>query len=314
MDCGRNDLPFVHKMDEQEGIERTRDVTLVNRPPFFRAGEVTGFHQLAGTNFLVKVSEQEPSVLPLGGVPASVWSEKQQQFIEWTKDESMFNDPEVARNHAMLHRYFSSRSPLRGCVLDIGGGWGLFREWWDAGNSDDRFVVHDPGVERFTAEPHPSLKQHFCKGLAKPCWFVEGFGEQLPYQSDRYDTVLIAAALDHCADPGLVLREAARVLKIGGDLLIIDGCEESSNPESHRRSVINRLWAVLQDPARLRRAIRQRLFHRGDPHLHHFSRESLRSIMAEAGFSRVTETLIDASYGVYAFEATKASDIPSDCL
>src|SRR6267143_2268613 len=290
-------------------MEQERDFPLVTRPPFFRAEEVTAYQQLPGTNFLLKASGQKPSVPLAGGVSASDWDEKQQQFIQWTKDESMFNEPEVARNHAILQRFFSSRLPLRGCVLDIGGGWGLFREWWDTDNPADRFVVHDPGRERFTAEPHRSLKQYFREGLAKPCWFVEGFGEQLPYQSQRYDTVLIAAALDHCADPGLVLKEAARVLKMGGSLLIIDGCEESPIAQPRKRSFINRLCTVLLDPARLRRAIRQRLFHRGDPHLHHFSRENLRAMMVEAGFGRINEALIDASYGVYAFEATKASDV-----
>lgn len=287
-----------------------QDLALVAKPPFFRAEEVTAYQQIPGTNFLLKASGQPFFVPQAGGVSAADWDKKQEQFIEWTKDESMFNDSEVARNHAMLRSFFSSRLPLRGSVLDIGGGWGLFREWWDANDPDDRFVVHDPGRERFTAEPHQSLKQHFREGLAKPCWFVEGFGEQLPYQTQRYDTVLIAAALDHCADPGLVLKEAARVLKVGGSLLIIDGCEEAPNAQPRKRSFINRLGTLLQDPARLRRAIRQRLFHRGDPHLHHFSRESLRSMMVEAGFARIKEELIDASYGVYAFEATKASDLP----
>lgn len=271
-------------------------------PPFFRPEETTEYERKPGTPFLLRRGRALPEQV-LGPEIARSWAEKQEMFIRWTRDQAMFNEADVRLNYEICARYFRRYGPLRGGVLDIGGGWGLFREWW---NGEGCFVVYDPGVERFTLTPPPVTRRFFQEGLSRPALFVEGFGEHLPYVEGSYDTVLIAAALDHCADPAQVLKEAARVLRPGGMLLLIQGFEsEPGTPAAQAVRLPARLARVLSDPRRLYRAIRVRLFHRGEPHLYHFSRDELRSMVEAAGLRDYKVILLDEKYNIAAVEAKK---------
>ena len=279
---------------------------LVNAAPYFGAGAEREFENPAGTRYLLKRGGASLGGL-LGAGAASDWRGKQEAFLKWTRDPVMFNDADVSQNTALYRRFFEeTRGLLAGRVLDIGGGWGLFRKWWRA-EGDACFTVHDPGAERFTVAPPETLRRHFGDGLAKPAWFVEGFGEELPYQDASYDVVMIASALDHCAAPARVLAGARRVLRDGGSLLVIQGFDpEEGQPKPPGRGFFERLARLLADPRRLHRAIRQRLFHRGEPHMHHFTRASLRSMVEAAGFAGYAETVISERFGVLGIEARKA--------
>jgi len=283
------------------------DSSATDAPPFFGTGAAAAYEQPPGTPYFLKRGGASLGGF-LGDAAATDWREKQDAFIKWTRDPAMFNEADVGQNFALYKPFFEERWPhLRGRVLDIGGGWGLFRKWWHAGR-DGCFVVHDPGVERFTVAPPATLQRFFGDGLAKPALFVEGFGEELPYRDAAYDVVMIASALDHCADPPRVLAEARRVLRPGGRLLVIQGFEhEAGQPQPPGTSLAARLARVLSDPRRLYRAIRMRLFHRGEPHMHHFTRSDLRQMVAAAGFARYAETVISERFGVLAIEARRAS-------
>jgi ubiquinone/menaquinone biosynthesis C-methylase UbiE len=281
-----------------------QDSDWAHRPPFFDTQKAEQYVQLPGTTFLVRRANVAGGPVTDQALAAK-WREKQAQFIKWTQDQVMFNEADVAYNSANYARFFSTWHGLRGRVLDVGGGWGLFRKWWEP-SADGCFVVHDPAPERFTLVPPDTLKRHYGTGLAKPGWFVEGFGEDLPYCSGTYDVVLIGAALDHCADPAQVLLEACRVLRPGGTLLIIQGCEPERGAAPRGAGQLwTRLLKLLADPRRLHRAIRLRLFHRGDPHLHHFNREGLHHMLRSTGFERIADTIIDQTYSVFAFEGSK---------
>ncbi len=282
-------------------------VDWVSEAPFLRPDAAPGFQNVPGTRFLLQRGGANLAGV-LGEGAASDWREKQAAFIKWTRDPVMFNEADVTQNKALYRRYFEDvRGLLAGRVLDIGGGWGLFRKYWRA-EGDACFTVHDPGAERFTVPPPETLQRHYGDGLAKPAWFVEGFGEQLPYQDASYDLVMIASALDHCAEPARVLAEARRVLRPGGGLLLIQGFDhEPGEPRPAGRSFLERLGRLLADPRRLHRAIRQRLFHRGEPHMHHFTRDSLRRLVEANGFSGYGETVISERFGVLGIEARKAA-------
>jgi SAM-dependent methyltransferase len=49
---------------------------------------------------------------------------------------------------------------------------------------------------------------------------IEGDGGRIPFAADTFDFVTCTETLEHVADPGLALRELARVLKPGGHLVV----------------------------------------------------------------------------------------------
>lgn len=53
---------------------------------------------------------------------------------------------------------------------------------------------------------------------------LEGDLEHLPLPDAAADTVFLSQALHHAADPAQALREAARILKPGGTLILLDLC------------------------------------------------------------------------------------------
>lgn len=279
----------------------------VTGPPFFDVARADQYVRMSETPYLLSRDGVADRALADPALKQD-WAEKQAQFIRWTRDAAMFTEAEVTENHGRYDCWFAAEPARRlsGRVLDIGGGWGLFRQWWDAGEAGC-FVVHDPGVERFTVSPPDALRKVFAAGLARPAWFVEGFGEDLPYRDASYDTVAIISALDHCADPARVLAEAQRVLRPGGRLFIIQGFDPQPGEKVAGRSFLARLIRVLSNPQRLYRAVRQRLFHRGDPHLTHFTLEELRSLMAEKGFIDIGETVVSERFGVAVIEARSRS-------
>lgn len=275
-------------------------------PPFFASEHAHSYRHPVGTPYFLR---DDSDLGKLAGTPALArdWADKQVQLMRWTRDEAMFKEVEVAYAHNMYERYFATRGLLAGSVIDVGGGWGLFRNWWRA-DTGTCFVVHDPGAERFMANPPEVLQRLFRDGLARPVWFVEGYGEDLPYSDGVYDLAMIASALDHCADPPLVMQECSRVLKEGGKLLIIQGFDpEQGEARRVGTDFGSRLKRVLSNPQRLHRAIKQRIFHRGDPHIHHFTHSGLVELIERSGFADVTETVLDAMHGVSVFEAVKAT-------
>lgn len=275
----------------------------VQGPPFFESARADGYVHHSGNPWLLR-RDGEAFEAFADPTLAANWMQKQEKFIRWTRDAAMFNEADVAQNHSIYNRWFAADPARRlsGRVLDVGGGWGLFREWWSPGGNGC-FVVHDPGVERFTSPPPEALQHRFATGLTRPAWFVEGFGEDLPYRDGAYDTVAVISALDHCAEPDRVLVGSARVLRSAGRLFIIQGFEPQSGEKVLRRSFTARLARLLADPRRLHRAVRQRLFHRGDPHMHHFTREELRALVAASGFIDIRETIVSERFGVAVIEA-----------
>ena len=66
----------------------------------------------------------------------------------------------------------------------------------------------------------PFYKEHFSKIINPDVDFRKAKGEQLPFDDNYFDGIIISNVLDHTDDPHLVLREIFRTLKPGGVAII----------------------------------------------------------------------------------------------
>ncbi|MBM3476139.1 MAG: class I SAM-dependent methyltransferase [Armatimonadetes bacterium] len=143
--------------------------------------------------------------------------------------------------------------PERPVIADVGSG----PTCWT------RFL---PGARVFTDPLMHSYVDRWGKQLPEGL-AVAAAGEALPLRGDSCDLVFSVNAIDHCADPGGVVRECVRVVKPGGLVAI----------------------SVYAHP-RVRAAVRRLLEAFGgtdDPHPHSFTRDMLLSLIEGCGLQIV---------------------------
>jgi 2-polyprenyl-6-hydroxyphenyl methylase/3-demethylubiquinone-9 3-methyltransferase len=100
------------------------------------------------------------------------------------------------------------RDPAQIRLLDVGCGGGYLAE--PLARSGLEVVGIDPSPRTIeTAQRHARQQ-----GLAID--YMEGWGEDLPFQPEVFDFVCCCDVLEHVNDPGRITAEAARVLKTGG--------------------------------------------------------------------------------------------------
>jgi ArsR family transcriptional regulator len=105
-------------------------------------------------------------------------------------------------------------SPL-GTVLDIGTGTGRMAELFAEGA--ERVVALDKNLEMLRVAR--AKLQHL---PASRIELVQGDFAELPFADAGFDTVLLHQVLHFAPDPAPALAEAARVLRIGGRIAIVD--------------------------------------------------------------------------------------------
>jgi len=135
-----------------------------------------------------------------------------------------------------------------GRVLEVGMGSGLNLSFYDA-----RRVTKVWGLE-----PSPEMSKMASaavEAVAFDVEFVSAGGEQIPLDSESFDTVLMTFTLCTIPDAERALMEIARVLKRGGQLLF---CEHGAAPDAGVRrwqNRINPLWRRLAGGCHLNRDI-----------------------------------------------------------
>lgn len=137
-----------------------------------------------------------------------------------------------------------------GSVLDVGCGTGarlsrLARAGWECA-----------GVE---ADADAAATARMA-GLDVQC----GAAERLPFNDETFDAVIMAHSIEHCHDPRAAVREARRVCRTGGWIVVT-----TPNTRSFARWVWGRYW-VHWEPSR---------------HLVLFDRLSLLSLLGAEGFT-----------------------------
>jgi ubiquinone/menaquinone biosynthesis C-methylase UbiE len=144
----------------------------------------------------------------------------------------------------------------RGRVLEVGIGTGLNLPFYDAANIREVFGL----------DPSPEITDLASAAAEEVPFYVEFIwagAEEIPLDSDSFDTVVLTYTLCTIPDAEPALREMARVLKPDGELLF---CEHGVAPDAGVRRWQNRLnpiWRRLGGGCHLNRDIPGLIRHGG---------------------------------------------------
>jgi SAM-dependent methyltransferase len=140
----------------------------------------------------------------------------------WLRIMALVYDPFVWLGEiaGMRRRRSTLVSRARGRVVEIGAGTGLN-------------IAHYPdGIDELVLmEPEPAMRRRLAHRLqrhARVARIVDAPAERLPLADASVDTVVSTLVLCTVADPERALREIARVLRPGGQLLFVEHVRASS--------------------------------------------------------------------------------------
>ena len=102
----------------------------------------------------------------------------------------------------------------RGATLELGAGTGSNLQHYPEAVTD--LVLTEPS-EHMARRLHDKVA-----ASGRKAEVVLAPGERLPFEDDRFDTVVATLVLCTASDPETVLREVARVLRPGGRLLFLE--------------------------------------------------------------------------------------------
>ncbi len=125
-----------------------------------------------------------------------------------------------------------------GRTVEIGAGTGINVELYPA------------GVELVLAEPDAHmLKQLRAKapGWGRKVEIVQAPAERLPFDANGFDTAVFTLVLCTVPDPSAALREAARVLKPGGNLLFVEHVRSEDQGLARWQDRLEKPWRFLGD-------------------------------------------------------------------
>lgn len=180
---------------------------------------------------------------------------------------------------------------ISGVVLDVGGGGGRLRHFLDLGDPSNQYCCIDPFVDAFQVADDSCNLVSAYPCLKEPMNFVGGFAEKLPFQSNKFDYVHLRSVLDHLSDPYIALKEAYRVLKPEGKLVL--GLSVTGNKSSLDGSKLSRLRKKIRDQG-LRhtgkevcsKALRFVLKDKeSNDHMLHWKYDDLADLVEAAGFA-----------------------------
>lgn len=186
---------------------------------------------------------------------------------------------------------------MLGHVLDVGGAYGFVIKQADL--DPNCYISIDPiNMDWKRLQKYAHVAEHYaiCEAAAR----IRGFAEFLPFVDASFDFVHMRSCIDHFANPGLALKEAFRVLKRGGRLVIGISLEGSyKKNQTGIKGLVKRM--ASKSPA-IRRAIE---IIKHDHHMFHPTRDSLIELIESNGFKIEKEVWQQAYYNVIYLQAVR---------
>jgi len=209
------------------------------------------------------------------GVVGKQWQRGQADFESWSARIADGSHEDHAAQRRGLEDVYAA-IPLAGRCLDVGGSDGRLRAFL---SQTQQYVSVDPYLA-VLREPRPTEFERVYPFMAEPLNFIAALAEHLPFLSQSFDVVHMRSVIDHFVNPELALREAFRVLRKDGSLIVgltVEGGKTGRN--SMRTQLKKSVKAVA--------SVAFRRF--GDHHIWHPTYHELCELIAACGF-RVDRT------------------------
>lgn len=160
-------------------------------------------------------------------------------YALWLRVMALLYDPFVwvGELAGMRRRRRTLVSEARGLVVEIGAGTGLN-------------VRHYPDsvAELVLTEPERGMRRKLARRIervGRTARISDAPATRLPFPDASVDTVVSTLVLCTVPDPGGALREIARVLRPGGQLLFIEHIRASSRFSAARQDMLLRPWRAF---------------------------------------------------------------------
>jgi len=187
------------------------------------------------------------------------------------------------------------RIRLEDSVLDVGGAWGLLAQ--QAGLDRTTFVAVDPIRYRWRELSTSGAFAEAFSNCAHVCR-IQAFAEFLPFDGS-FQWVHMRSCIDYFANPLLALREAFRILRPDGGLVVGVALEGA-----YRRGPLPS-WPAIKRLVRrtpIVSSIAERLF---DHHIFHSTYDALLQLLESGSFSVVKEVWQSQYFNVLYWVARK---------
>ncbi|RDH75658.1 class I SAM-dependent methyltransferase [Mycolicibacterium moriokaense] len=160
-------------------------------------------------------------------------------YAAWLRIMAVLYDPFVwlGETVGMRRRRRALLAQAKGRVVEIGAGTGLN-------------VAHYTGEvdEVLLTEPEPGMRRKLGRRLGRhdcPARIVDAPASRLPVADASVDTVVSTLVLCTVDDPEAALREIARVLRPGGQLLFIEHVRATSRFLAVCQDAFHRPWRAF---------------------------------------------------------------------
>jgi ubiquinone/menaquinone biosynthesis C-methylase UbiE len=119
---------------------------------------------------------------------------------------------------------------IRGRIIELGAGTGVNFEFY----TDNEVIAIEPD-EVLSAEAQKKIGTKNIK-------IISASAEELPFDDNTFDTVLITLALCTIPNPEKALKESERICKPGGQLLILEHIKNENRFLFSLQNILTPVW------------------------------------------------------------------------